>query len=52
MLQNVTKALDLIDSLDKQPKISKLDTRFGIWNVRSLYGAGSLITAVKEISDY
>jgi hypothetical protein len=27
-----------------------MDLRFGTWNVRSLYRAGSLITAAEEIS--
>jgi hypothetical protein len=40
------------DSLDKQPKLRKMDTRFRTWNVRSLYRAGSLVTAAKEISKY
>jgi hypothetical protein len=26
--------------------------RFCMWNVRSLYGAGSLMTTAKEISKY
>jgi hypothetical protein len=29
-----------------------MDTRFGTWNVRSLYRAGSLMTVVKELSEY
>jgi hypothetical protein len=29
-----------------------MDPRFGMWNVRSLYRAGSLMTAAKEISTY
>jgi hypothetical protein len=29
-----------------------MDMRFGIWNVRSLYSSGSLMTVVKEISKY
>jgi hypothetical protein len=29
-----------------------MDMRFGIWNVRSLYSSGSLVTVVKEISKY
>jgi exonuclease III len=29
-----------------------MDMRFGTWNVRSLYGAGSLMTVVKKISKY
>jgi hypothetical protein len=32
------------DSLDKRPKRKKMDMRFGTWNVRSLYRAGSLRT--------
>jgi hypothetical protein len=41
-----------MDSLDKQPKQKKMDMRFGMWNVRILYRAGSLKTAAKEISKY
>jgi exonuclease III len=29
-----------------------MDMKFGTWNVRSLYRAGSLMTVVKEISKY
>jgi hypothetical protein len=29
-----------------------MDIRFVTWNVRSLFKAGSLMTAVKEISKY
>jgi hypothetical protein len=29
-----------------------MDMRFGTWHVRGLYRAGSLMTAVKEISQY
>jgi hypothetical protein len=29
-----------------------MDTRFGTWNVRSLYSAHSLITVAKGISKY
>jgi hypothetical protein len=29
-----------------------MDTRLGTWNLRSMYKAGSLITAVKEISKH
>jgi hypothetical protein len=39
-----------VDSLDKQPKLKKMDMRFGMWNVRSLYRAGSLRTVAEEIS--
>jgi hypothetical protein len=37
------------DSLDKRPKLWKMDVQFGAWNVRSLYRAGSLMTAAREI---
>jgi hypothetical protein len=40
------------DSLDKKPKLRQIDTRFGTWNVRSLYQENSLITVVKELSNY
>jgi hypothetical protein len=36
----------LTGSLDKQHKLRKLDMRFGIWNVRSVYKAGLLMTVV------
>jgi exonuclease III len=41
-----------MDSLEKRPKQKKMDMRFGTWNVKSLYGAGSLRTVVEEISKY
>jgi hypothetical protein len=37
------------DSLDKR---QKMDMRFGIWNVRSLYRAGSLVKVLKKLSKY
>jgi hypothetical protein len=38
--------------LDKWPKIKKIDMRFVIWNIRSLYRAGSPIEIAKVISKY
>jgi hypothetical protein len=38
--------------LVKEPKLKKIDMRFAMWNVRSLYRAGSLMAAAKEISKY
>jgi hypothetical protein len=29
-----------------------MDMRFGIWNIRSLYRAGLLVTVLKEVSRY
>jgi hypothetical protein len=40
------------DSVDKQPKRWNTDTRFRLWNVRSLYTAGSLMTVSRELSRY
>jgi hypothetical protein len=40
------------DSLKKQPKQWNVDMRFGLWNVRSLYRAGSLMTVSRELSRY
>jgi hypothetical protein len=39
------------DSLDKRPK-QKMGMRFGTWNVRSMYRAGSLRAVGEEISKY
>jgi endonuclease/exonuclease/phosphatase family metal-dependent hydrolase len=41
-----------MDSLDKRPKLWNVDVRFGTWNVRSLYRAGSLKTASRELARY
>jgi hypothetical protein len=38
------------DSLDKRLKIKKMDMRFGTWNVRSMYRAGSFRTVAEEIA--
>jgi hypothetical protein len=40
------------NSLDNRPKRKKRDMRFGTWNVRSMYRAGSLRAVAKEISKY
>jgi hypothetical protein len=41
-----------MDSLDKRPKLKKMDMRFGTWNVRSLYRAVSSMALAKVISKY
>jgi hypothetical protein len=38
--------------LDKRPELKKMDMRFGMWKVRSLYMAGSLITVAEALSKY
>jgi exonuclease III len=40
-----------MDSLER-PKHWKRDMRFGTWNVRSLYRAGSLKTVARELGKY
>jgi hypothetical protein len=40
-----------MDSLNKQPKQWDMDI-FGLWNVRSLYRAGSLMTVSRELFKY
>jgi hypothetical protein len=40
------------DSMDKRPKQKKMDMRFGTWNVRSMYRAGSLRVVGEDISIY
>jgi hypothetical protein len=41
-----------MDSLDKEPKRWNMETRFVTWNVRSLYGACSLMTVLRELHRY
>jgi hypothetical protein len=41
-----------MDSLDKGPKQRNMDMRFRLWNVRSLYRAGSLMTVSRELAIY
>jgi hypothetical protein len=36
-----------MDSLDKRHKRKKMDMRFGTWNARSPYRAGSLMAVAK-----
>ena len=45
------KASDLDYTLIR-PKQRKRDMRFGIWKVRSLYRAGSLTAAARELATY
>jgi hypothetical protein len=40
------------DFLDKRHKLRNTDMRFGTWNVRSLYRAGSLKTVSRELARY
>jgi hypothetical protein len=53
LLWNITKGLGLgTHSLDKWSKLMKLDMRFGMRNVRSLYRADLLMTVAKERSKW
>jgi hypothetical protein len=45
------KPLTWTDTL-VQPKHRKREIRFGTWNVRSLYMAGSPIAAARELARY
>jgi hypothetical protein len=36
------------DYMDEQPTLKKMDMRFGTWNVRSMYRAGSLRAVANE----
>ncbi|PNF29719.1 hypothetical protein B7P43_G12562 [Cryptotermes secundus] len=47
-----TKPRTWTDSSDKRPTLMKMDMRFGTWNVRSLYRAGSLRAEAEEILKY
>jgi hypothetical protein len=41
-----------MDSFKKRPKQKKIDMRFGTWNVRSMFRAGSHRAVGEEISKY
>jgi hypothetical protein len=47
--RNLTEPRTWTDSLDKRPKLRNMDMRFGTWNVRSLSGAGCLMTVSREL---
>jgi hypothetical protein len=50
--KNVTEPRTWTDSLDKRHKLRNIDMRFGTWNIRSLYRAGSLLTVSRELARY
>jgi hypothetical protein len=52
LVRNVTEGLGPGWIYLDKPKLRKMGMRFGMWNVRSLYRAGSLMTVAKEISEY
>jgi hypothetical protein len=52
VVKNLTEPRTGMDSLDKRPKLRNMDMRFGMWNVRSLYRAGSLMTVSRELARY
>lgn len=39
------------DSLGKQLKRQNMNMKFGVWNVKSLYRLGSLMSVSKELSE-
>jgi hypothetical protein len=49
---NLHKFRTWTDSLDKRPKLRNMDMTFVLWNVRSLYRAGSLMTVSRELARY
>jgi hypothetical protein len=50
--KNAIEPQTWLDSLDKCPKRQNMVMRFGIWNVRSLYRTGSLMTVSRELARY
>jgi hypothetical protein len=48
----VREPLAWADSFIKRPKLRNMDMRFGTWNVRSLYRAGSLKAVSRELARY
>ncbi|PNF34140.1 hypothetical protein B7P43_G01150 [Cryptotermes secundus] len=47
-----TKPRTWADPLDKRPRLKKMEMKFGTWNVRSLYRAGSLRAVAEELLKY
>jgi hypothetical protein len=45
--ETFNRDLDFDVFFDKRPKLRNMDMRFGTWNIRSLYRAGSLVTVLK-----
>jgi hypothetical protein len=41
--KQLTESRTWLNSLDKHHKQHNMDTRFGMWNIRSLYRAGSVV---------
>jgi hypothetical protein len=50
--KNFMKPRTWTDSLDTRPKREKMNIRFGLWIVSSLYRAGFLMTVSRELSRY
>jgi hypothetical protein len=52
VMKNLTEPQIWTDSMDKRSKLWNMGIRFGMWNVRSLYRAGSLMTVSRELARY
>jgi hypothetical protein len=50
--KNAIEPRTWMDSLDKRPKRRNMNMRYGLWNVRRLYRAGSLMTVSRELARY
>jgi hypothetical protein len=44
------RSSDLDGFTNKRPELRKMDMRFGTWNVRRFYSAGSLMTVSRELA--
>jgi hypothetical protein len=49
--KQLTESRTSADSLAKGAKRRNMDMRFGTWNVRSMYRAGSVMTVSREYPD-
>jgi hypothetical protein len=52
VMKNEIEPWAWMDSLDKCPNRRNMDMRYGLWNARSLYTVGSLMTVSRELSKY
>jgi hypothetical protein len=56
LIHRINSCLSILKSGTRHDVVTRdppnLDMRFGLWNVRSLYRAGYLMTAPRELSRY
>jgi hypothetical protein len=52
VMKGYTNPRTWTDSLDERPKRKNMDMRFGKWNARSLYRAGTIMRVSRKLTRY